>query len=71
MISYLTELQYKAFLLALCTLCYLAEYTAVPRMMPFILLKSVSAEKAAPAGDACCHHCPQGAKKDQAKLYRG
>ena len=71
-------LRYKAFILSLCTLLYLAEFAAVPRMMELCLSGAAmpgsstamtacasSAATTTPAGGDCCHRATPAGKNGQ------
>ena len=63
-------LRYKALILSLCTLLYLAEFAAVPRMMELCLSGaampcSSDAAQAAPASGDCCHRATPAGKNGQ------
>ena len=71
-------LRYKALILSLCTLLYLAEFAAVPRMMELCLSGAAmpcsstamtacapSAATTTPAGGDCCHRATPAGKKEQ------
>jgi hypothetical protein len=60
-------LQYKAFILILCTVCYLAEWVATPRMMA-VACRPVAEAHAAPT---CCHGAGQAEKKECPKPGKG
>ena len=71
-------LRYKALILSLCTLLYLAEFAAVPRMMELCLSGAAmpcsstamtacapSAATTTPASDDCCHRATPAGKNGQ------